>query len=45
MNSILNSSEEPIEAIIQARYTNFDTEDQDYPDMADIATKVSSIIQ
>jgi hypothetical protein len=35
-----NSAEEPMEAIIQARYTNFATDDQDYPNMAFIARKV-----
>jgi hypothetical protein len=29
-----------MEAIIQARYTNFATDDQDYPNMAFIARKV-----
>lgn len=35
-----DSAEEPMEAIIQARYTNFATDDQDYPNMAFIARKV-----
>ena len=30
-----------MDAIVQARYTNFATDDQDYPNTAVIATKVS----
>lgn len=36
------SAEEPMESIVQARYTNFATDDQDYPHTAVIATKVVS---
>ena len=41
INTKSYSAEEPMEAIIQARYTNFATDDQDYPNMAFIARKVS----
>mmetsp|Transcript_23286 Transcript_23286/g.22441 ORF Transcript_23286/g.22441 Transcript_23286/m.22441 type:complete len:234 (+) Transcript_23286:182-883(+) len=32
-------AQEPIDAIVQAKYTNFATDDQDYPNTAVIATK------